>query len=130
ETSLIKAGGGELELRGNNTFTGDIHVIGGILTAAKDSAFGMGERIFLDQGSLSFLNPFSSNKSLSVARRGNLVSREGLVEFKSIQNDGLFVLSGNGTLRFTESGLHLGRTTFNGGSIEAAGLQGGEIRFL
>ena len=65
-TSLTKTGSGTLTLTGNNTFSGPVSIVRGILEVSSDVNLGMGSSVVFEEGgSLLASASFSSTKNLS-----------------------------------------------------------------
>lgn len=63
-TSLVKAGAGTLTLTGDNTYTGNTHVLAGILEVASDSNLGSGSTVHLNDATLRATGNFSTAKAV------------------------------------------------------------------
>ncbi|MCP5533179.1 MAG: autotransporter-associated beta strand repeat-containing protein [Akkermansiaceae bacterium] len=126
----LSAGGGssnsELDLTGNNTFTGDLTITSGLVGWNADAAFGdnPGDKVVLDGGGL-----VDTNRALTLTRDLEVTSNGGTFRVYGSANSILSGdLEGSGTLNKTDGGgltiasntSFTGTINSNGGSVRIA----------
>lgn len=118
--TLSKLGEGRLQLSGENTFTGDISVLEGILAASHDTNLGTGSLV-VGNAVFQAMEDLQTNRGLTIGHAGSRID----VQASEVIWNG--VISGTGTLNLLGEGrLELtGANTYTGGTyIEQGTLSG------
>jgi len=139
---IYKDGPGAMVLSGNNTYTNNTHVRGGVLRAGSATAFGTTNSFWLDNtaGVMLDMNGFDANAGALIGGgtvggnismgSGNLTIRDGLNQTYAgaISGSGNLVKNGGGiqTLRGCGSS-YTGSTTINGGTLQVDCLKNGGV---
>jgi autotransporter-associated beta strand protein len=142
-TSIVKDGAGAVYLSGNNTFTGDVRILDGVLNVifgASTNALGVGSDLFISSfGTLgvngnasvsSFQGAgegdsgnvlFSGNSILTVNGAGKTMTMAG-----NIEGDGGLRVAGNSSTLVTLTGdnTYTRATTITAGTLALAGTGG------
>lgn len=116
---FVKTGNGIVTLSGANTFTGDVHINGGVLRSTNgDAAFGnAANNIFLNGGTLRF-----STTAATTSRNFILEAGGGTIElFANATLNG--IISGSGSLTRTVGSILTltGANTYTGSTTQVAG---------
>ena len=144
-TSLVKDGGGTVYLSGNNTFTGDVRVLDGmlnIIAGASTNALGVGSDLFISSlgtlevaGNVSVSSiqgagegdagdvQFFGARRLTVNGAGKTMTMDG-----DLNGDGGLTLAGNSTTKLILRGNNTfdESTVITGGTLELAGTGGNQ----
>ena len=134
--SLVKNGSGTVGLAGNNTYTGETRINGGVLLVSNDSGLGHGSAVNLANSAgvalhVSGCSPAIARLSGGGAAGGNLVltdatltvggGNESAVYGGSISGNGRLVKTGYGSLVLAGGNTGSGRVVVGEGSLVLAG---------
>ncbi|MEI6715084.1 MAG: autotransporter-associated beta strand repeat-containing protein, partial [Verrucomicrobiota bacterium] len=135
---LIKAGSGTFTLAGNNTYSGQTTVSGGILQAGGTQAFGTNSIVSLGNagGVLLDLNGFNTSIGLLIGggtSGGNVALGTGTLSVGALSTNSTYsgVISGSGgltkvgtgILQLAGSNVYSGASTVSSGTLQAGGVQ-------
>ncbi|WP_343315141.1 autotransporter domain-containing protein [Brucella sp. BE17] len=126
-----KAGGGNLILSGNNTYTGGTHLLAGILSVASDQNLGAasGDLTFAG-GTLATMSNFNSARLIDLHSEGgrfDVADATTLGLSGAITGDGNLIKQGEGTLVLTGTNAY-GNTLVEAGKLTgSAGSISGDI---
>lgn len=115
-SGLIKAGAGSVILNGINTFTGDIYLNSGGISAATDAALGAGSNnIFTGAGASVALtiSGASTSREIHIGDGGTLTLGGSGAGSALVSGNGT-VAVGNGVTMSNDANSYTGRTTFRG----------------
>lgn len=121
------SGNGEIELTGNNTYTGVTRVNSGKLFVNSDNALGAGNTVDL-AATLTATGTINSTKGINFSGSSSVIDTgSNLVLFGgTITGSGSFTKQGSGTLILSGNGAYtgsvsIGNSTTNGGSLYVNG---------
>jgi autotransporter-associated beta strand protein len=122
-------GPGIVTLTGTNTYTGGTAVVGGIVQAGSDSAFGAtGAMLTLAGGTIQATASFASARPITLTTPGGTFDTNGntLTLDGVITGTGALVKTGAGTLILGGANDYTGGTTVSGGTLQGTttSLQG------
>ena len=133
---LTKLGPGNLNLGGNNTFTGDIYVEEGRLQFDTAGRLGNAANVVrMRGGTLNSLATLTNNREIQLedgatdntieVASATTMTQGGVISDGAVGPPQTFAKAGGGTLRLTASNTYTSPTQINAGSIQLAG--GGQL---
>ncbi|MGK9452940.1 autotransporter domain-containing protein [Acidithiobacillus caldus] len=113
-------GPGNLQLSGNNSYSGGTIVTGGTLSINNDGALGTGD-LTLDGGTLETLGPIDDNRDILIGPNGGTINTDSHTDtfagdFMPMNStpDGGLTITGDGSAILTGNNSYLGGTTIAG----------------
>lgn len=112
-SDFTKEGGGTITLSGNNTFTGDVNVTGGILAVSANNNLGNAANdLTLDGGTFQYSASFNSARDITLGAGDGTINTNGNNTTLSgvIDGAGKLIKTGGGTLTLSGTNTYLGGT--------------------
>ncbi|MGG4606476.1 autotransporter-associated beta strand repeat-containing protein [Paenalcaligenes sp. Me131] len=119
--TLTKAGAGTLVLSGNNSYTGDTLVQGGVLAISSDKNLGAASsNLVMNGGGLATTASFNSGRHMDLQQTAAVnVAADTKVDWQgSIDGAGGLTKAGAGTLVLSGASNYAGVTTIAGGTLQ------------
>lgn len=116
---LVKLGEGTLQLTGENTYTGDTHLNGGILAVSKETNLGRnGNPLQFNGGTLKFDANFDLTRNLEIGNSGGTLHINDFTKTQSsnISGSGQFGITGGGSYTLDRPNSQQGGLAVSGNS--------------
>lgn len=118
--TLVKTGAGTLTLSGENSFSGDLHLHGGAVRVAADSALGFSTgRLLFSGGALETSAPLASARALLLSASGTVRAGADTTLSGPVSGAGSLTKTGDAVLTLSGDNSHSGGTAVQAGTLRA-----------
>ncbi|MFS2123315.1 autotransporter-associated beta strand repeat-containing protein [Pseudomonas sp. Pseusp97] len=114
---LTKIGSGQINLNGNNTYSGNTVLNGGVVQVGNNQAFGIGGVTVGGSSSISATSPVSLNNTMTLNSTLTATGTGALTLGGVISGGSNLIKTGSSTLTLTGNNTYTGSTSLNAGTL-------------